>query len=115
MLKTVTKKKKSSKVASDIKTIKTEMFPGPKYSLQFYVVSFAMLLIVCPHLTPLLYERSKDHMRWLNKYRTPTLDFIMHFYSTVGDGGHFPIIYTVIWALSFKSKRLTGLYLVNYL
>ena len=114
MLKTVTKKK-STKATTERQMINREFLIGPKYSLQFYFLSFILLLIICPHLTPPLYERSKDHIRWLNKYRSPKLDFLMHFFSIAGDGVNFPIYYLLIWASNFKTKRLTGQYLGNYL
>lgn len=80
-----------------------------------YVAALVFLQILNPLLSHILYEKSKDHIRWLDQYRTPTLTWYMHFCSIYGDGGDFPNIYVLIGAMNINKGRFNSLYLMNYL
>ena len=62
----------------------------------------------------MLYERSKQHIYFIQDHKTPFLDGYMQLFSFLGDGDFYYFVYVVIWASGVKSPRLNCFYLFNY-
>lgn len=43
-----------------------------------------IIIISAAPMADLMYERSKDHIEWLQQYKNPWLDSIMHLFSYLG-------------------------------
>jgi len=65
-------------------------------------------------MAELMYERSKDHIEWLQPYKQPWLDSIMHLLSFLGQGDPYAYFFIFIWALKINNKNANSQYEINY-
>ena len=79
-----------------------------------YLAVLGLIMAQAPFLHDLLYERSKEHILWLQQYKTPQLDSFMQTMSYLGDGDLYFYIIVIIWSLGRWNPKTSSLYEANY-
>lgn len=74
-----------------------------------------VILISAPFLHELLYERTKDHIRWIQPYKTPIMDKYMRLVSALGDGPPYFYILVLNWATGRRTKTHSSMYEIIFL
>ena len=74
--------------------------------LGYISAALALCMLVNP-LHDLLYDRTLDHIRWLNPKKSPITNQVMYTFSDIGEADNLYFIIVVIWLLNFNSKTLT--------
>ena len=70
-----------------------------EYSILFYIIWLALIVILTPILDHYLFDLSMDYIRWNHGNRTPLLDKIMHYSSYQAEGDFYLFLLILSWAV----------------
>jgi len=79
-----------------------------------YLLCVLAIQLMVPSMHAALYERTKDHIRWLLPLKKPWLDNYMYFMSFLGDGEPYFYAIMVNWAYCKWNRKSTYMYETNY-
>lgn len=78
------------------------------------MIVLALIILASPFLSELYYEKSKEHIVWVQQYKTPFFDSIMHLFSDLGEGNPYFYAFVILWATNKNTKYGNASYEMNY-